>query len=221
MIDTLLSYLAPHYCCGCGQIGSVICDNCKYNIVTESFYVCFSCGKNLIRDNGCEECELPYSRVWCVGERSGVLKRAIGEYKFQHKRAACKDLAAMMSEILPTLPTKTVIVPVPTVAAHVRERGFDHAQLLARQVGRNKGLKSRSLIKRKTSTKQRDANKTVRKRQAKEAFYVAEKLAASVPYLLIDDVVTTGSTVHYAAAALRRAGADQIWVAVLARQPLD
>ncbi|MET0980124.1 MAG: phosphoribosyltransferase family protein [Candidatus Saccharimonadales bacterium] len=39
--------------------------------------------------------------------------------------------------------------------------------------------------------------------------------------MLIDDVVTTGATIKYAAESLRQAGATQIWVAVIARQPLD
>lgn len=221
MIDTLLSYLAPHYCCGCGQIGDVICDNCKYNITSESFNVCLSCGKNLINEMVCSECKLPYSHSWCVGERSGVLQRAIGEYKFQHKRAACKDLGDMIVTILPDLPLETIIVPVPTVTAHIRERGFDHAYLLARHVAECQGLTVSRVIKRQTSTKQRDADKRTRQRQAKEAFRVDEVLSSDVPYLLLDDVVTTGATVKYAAEALRQAGARQIWVVAIARQPLD
>jgi len=42
-----------------------------------------------------------------------------------------------------------------------------------------------------------------------------------VPYLLVDDVMTTGSTLKYAARALKQAGASQVWVAVIARQTLD
>lgn len=221
MIDTLLSHLAPHYCCGCDQIGSVICDNCKYNITSESFNVCLACGKNLINGMACNECKLPYSHSWCVGERLGVLRRAIGEYKFQHKRAACKDLGDMITAILPDLPPKTVIVPVPTIAAHIRERGFDHTYFLARHVAKREAVTVSRLIKRMTSTKQRDADRKTRIRQAKEAFQVDEALSADIPYLLLDDIVTTGATVRYAAEALRRAGARRVWVVAIARQPLD
>ena len=138
MIDTLLSHLAPHYCCGCDQIGGVICDNCKYNIVSESFSVCFLCGGNINNNVICDSCDLPYQRAWCVGERTGVLKRAIGEFKFYHKRATYKDLADMMCAVLPDLPPDVTIVHVPTVASHIRERGFDHVRLLAERVAKKK-----------------------------------------------------------------------------------
>jgi len=221
MIDTLLSYLAPHYCCGCGQIGSVICDNCKYNITSESFYACFSCGNNLINEETCAQCILPYQRAWCVGERSGVLKRAIGEFKFYHKRATYKDLADMMCDILPELPPETVIVYVPTVASHIRVRGFDHVRLLAERIAKSKGVKVSKIIKRKASTTQRNADRETRDKQAKRAFAVEERLSPTIPYLLIDDVVTTGSTLLHSARELRSAGAEQIWVLALAYQALD
>ena len=221
MIDTLLSYLAPHYCCGCDQIGSVVCDNCKYNITSETFHVCFSCSRNLTNDTACAECQLPYQRAWCVGERSGVLTRAIGEFKFYHKRATYKDLADMMCDVLPELPSETIIVYVPTAGSHIRERGFDHVRLLAEHVAKRRGIKTSNIIKRVASTTQRNADRATRKRQAKRAFAVDDRLSPNVPYLLIDDVVTTGSTLLYSARALRSAGAENIWVAALAYQALD
>ncbi|MNH40046.1 DNA utilization protein GntX [compost metagenome] len=67
-------------------------------------------------------------------------------------------------------------------------------------------------------TKQRDANRAVRAAQAKRAFK-ARSSTDSHCYLLIDDVVTTGATIKYAAKALRDAGAKDVWVAAIARQP--
>jgi len=68
---------------------------------------------------------------------------------------------------------------------------------------------------------QRHASAVERDRQAKAAFAVKGAITKHVPYVLVDDVVTTGATIKYAAQALLDAGASQVWVAVVARQTLD
>jgi predicted amidophosphoribosyltransferase len=120
------------------------------------------------------------------------------------------------------LPAETIIVPIPTIAAHVRQRGYDHIQLVARQFAKLRGgMSFERPLERISTASQRGANKRQRFTQAESAFRVTTSLKADRPYLLIDDVVTTNATLRYAALALRDAGAQQVWVAVIARQPLD
>lgn len=156
-----------------------------------------------------------------MGERSEALQRLIGQYKFQYAKSAYRDIGMLVDGRLPDLPDATVIVPVPTVGSHVRERGYDHTLLIARHIAKKRKLPLRQLIERRTNTKQRDATRSVRISQAKQAFEVNVPADHNVPYLIVDDVVTTGATVQYAAQALWDAGARIIWVAVVARQPLD
>lgn len=221
MIDTLISFIAPHLCCGCGKIGTLLCDNCKYNINTDSVILCVGCGGGSNATGVCKQCDVRYERAWCVGERSGVLQRLIGDFKFQNMYAAHLPLSSLLIECIDQLPENTIVVPIPTVAGHIRERGYDHTFLLSRQVAKRHKVQLRQLLSRATSTKQRDASRAQRIAQAKVAFKVTGFVDPSVPYLLIDDVVTTGATIKYAAETLHRAGATQIWVAVIARQPLD
>lgn len=221
MLDGLLSILAPHYCRSCGEVGAVLCENCKYNISSEDYRACFSCGVSVNYNGICDSCCLPYGRQWCVGERSEALKAVINGYKFYRMKSAATPLAALLDERLPLLPASTVIVPVPTVAGHVRQRGYDHALLLARQVARARGLSLERPLRRRTATTQRGADKATREAQAKTTFVVRGPLTQDVPYLLVDDVTTTGATLYYGAKALREAGASEVWVAAIARQPLD
>lgn len=221
MIDTLLSYVAPHLCCGCGQIGTLLCDNCKYDIVNDAVKRCISCAEVTSENGICQRCSVPYKRAWYVGERSGVLQRLIGDFKFQNMRAAYRPLADLLGETIDHLPENTVVVPIPTVTSHVRERGYDHTLLLAKQIVKRRNLRLRRNLSRVTSTKQRDASRARRITQAKMAFKVRGQIDASAPYLLIDDVVTTGATIKYAAKTLQDAGVREIWVVVIARQPLD
>ena len=220
MLDILLSFIAPHRCCGCDKIGSLLCDNCKYNISSESKMVCIVCHRPTGSTWLCNACHMPYERVWVVGERNGVLQRLIGLYKFERAQSAYKSLGDLLLETLPELPANTVVVPVPTTSSRIRERGYDHMLLIAKYVARARGLKCEQLIYRKTNTKQRQATAKQRTVQAKQAFEVRSKIDGSIPYLLIDDVVTTGATIKYASQALRDAGAEHVWVAVVARQAL-
>lgn len=221
MVDQLLSLLAPHPCYSCGQLGSILCDNCKYNINSEHFNVCILCGCVCKSQGICGSCNPPFSRAICIGERADELRCLIDAYKFQNVRAVHTVLAKLLSMKLGTLPSQITIVPVPTVSSHIRKRGYDHTLLIAKKLARlqNVSIQPR-LLRRTTNTQQRGASKKERKRQAKVAF-IAKSIKDGGVYLLIDDVVTTGATLQYSAKALLDAGADDVWVAVVARQPLD
>jgi ComF family protein len=149
------------------------------------------------------------------------LQRLIGDFKFQNMRAAHYPLATLLHERLDQLPENTVVVPIPTVSNHIRERGYDHTLLIAKQVAKVRHIRLQQALTRIGTTKQRGASRKQRLLQAQTAFTVTVPIDANTPYLLIDDVVTTGATMAYAAKALRDAGAEQVWVAVIARQPLD
>lgn len=82
-------------------------------------------------------------------------------------------------------------------------------------------MEYKQLIGRLTNTKQRQATARQRVEQAKKAFCLNGGIDANIPYLLIDDVYTTGSTIKYASQILQKAGAKHIWVAIIARQTLD
>jgi len=222
MLDRLIENLAPHYCYGCGQVGTSLCDNCKYDITNEAFAGCLACGNMATRSGICDQCRVPYEKAWCVGERAEALERLIDAYKFEYVQAAHQTLAEMLLDTLDELPPETVIVPVSTIAKHIRQRGYDHTLLIARHVARKRNLTIHQSLKRSHTTVQRGASRTKRISQAKKAFWVEPvTVDPDRPYLLIDDVVTTGATLHYGALALQEAGVRRVWVAAIARQPLD
>ena len=220
MIDRLLSIVAPHHCCGCGKSGSLLCADCKYNIIYETKNVCFVCQRPCGAVGLCNTCDAPYSRAWCVGERKDALQRLIGLYKFERTKSAYLVLADLLVSTLPDLPEDIVVVPVPTVTGHIRQRGYDHTLLFAECLAKAKHLKLSMALIRATDTTQRHASASRRQSQAEQAFVANRTLDKNTTYLLIDDVVTTGATLRYAAEALKNAGAGDVWVAAVARQTL-
>lgn len=221
MIDKLLSNVAPHICCGCENIGTLLCNNCKYNIVSEPYNHCLGCGRPAGLQGICSNCRLPYSRAWCVGERSGAIEALINDYKFNRAKAGYRSLVDLLLEILPDLPDNMVVVPIPTIPTHIRQRGYDHTLLIAREVARQRNLEIKQLLTRQTSATQRGAHRAERIKQAKQAFALSGDVQSGVPYLIVDDVLTTGATLTYAAKKLREAGATDVWAAIIARSPLD
>lgn len=93
--------------------------------------------------------------------------------------------------------------------------------LVAKQLGKLRGLPITTSLQRATNTQQRSASARQRTENAKSAFICESKLDPKKNYLIIDDVITTGATVKYAAIALQHAGAETVWVASISRQPLD
>jgi len=220
MFDELLSYLAPHLCYLCGKTGMLLCDNCKYNITSEDFNNCLVCERPIGRNNTCGACHSPFSRTWYVGERADELRRLIDDYKFQRVKAASGVLAELLFERIGQLPEECVIVAIPSIPAHIRQRGYDHTQLIARHLAKLNGRQPERLLMRRTYSVQTGKTKRERAQQAASAF-VANGNCQNKTILIIDDIVTTGATVKAAAHTLMEAGAAEIWVAAIARQPLD
>ena len=223
MLDQLLKIVAPHYCYGCHKAGSTLCSNCKYNIISEPFSGCIVCQKPAGERGVCGACNPSFERAWCVSERTDVVQAVLNGYKFERQRSSYKVLSALLDDHVSDFShVPVVVVPIPTVARHLRIRGYDHTMLIARRFARlRKALLDTHLVTRKTSATQLGANRKKRIAQAKEAFQIRGVVSETSVYLLIDDITTTGSTLEYAARALKEAGASRVWVAVIARQPLD
>ena len=220
MIEHLLSVVAPHLCSHCGQIGTPFCDNCKNNIIGRDFFVCVLCGQP--NTSGiCAHHKADFNQAWVVGFRDGALQRLIGNFKFRNMKSASVELADLMHRRLPILPSNAVLVPIPTTPAHIRERGYDHMLLIARRLARARQIPVMQVLVRGNTLTQHHANRRQRIKQAKTAFSVRGPLSPDLTYIILDDVVTTGSTIVQAAALLRAAGATKVWVAVTSRQPLD
>ncbi|HCR56111.1 TPA: hypothetical protein DIV49_03995, partial [Candidatus Saccharibacteria bacterium] len=89
---------------------------------------------------------------------------------------------------------------------------------MAKGLAKRRSLTYRQALRRITSSVQLGATRAQRIEQAKQAFECTTSLAEQT-VLLVDDVTTTGATLEYAATELRKAGAKDVWAAVIARQP--
>jgi predicted amidophosphoribosyltransferase len=167
----------------------------------------------------CTTCQLPYRKVWCTGVLSDSLKALIYAAKFERNNQALVTLADILDSTVSVLPQDITVTYIPTVRSHIRQRGYDHARTLAERFASRRTLPTATTLERAHSTIQRGANRATRRKQADIAFTVTRQLKGS--YLLIDDVSTTGATIEAGAQEIIAAGATEVWVAVLAHQPLE
>jgi len=143
-----------------------------------------------------------------------VARRELVGLKNRDERARVTRWADELAGLVPPI-EGLVVTWAPTGARRRRHRGFDQAELLARAVGRRRGLPVRGLLRRLPGAAQ--AGRTASERRAGPVFVA--RGACRAPVLLIDDVATTGATLSAAATALRAAGAPAVHGLVVARAP--
>jgi ComF family protein len=161
-----------------------------------------------------------FRRVHACGPYSGTLKEAIQHFKYHGQLALERPLGRLLIATLQqgAAPRPDLVVPVPLALARLRERGYNQALQLARQVGRDFGAPViADLLQRTRATApQQGLTAAARRENLKGAFAVTRAVPGR-RILLIDDVLTTGTTARECAAVLRGAGAGMIEVAVLGR----
>ena len=148
----------------------------------------------------------------------------ITRFKFQSAPGLADALAALMRKTAAAaqlLATADAVLPVPLSAERLRQRGYNQALLLARALARPK-VRERWLLRTHDTLAQSRLNRTERLRNLHGAFAVSAQVPRDLGgrhLLLVDDVMTTGATLHAAASVLREAGAAHVSALVLARTP--
>ncbi len=235
--ESLFATLFPSDCRFCGapllRVSRVpVCDSCLDNIRTLDVPVCSVCGEALLSsaaNDCCGEClreQPPFARAIAYGSYEGGLRDLIHLLKYEHVRPAASVLGRMLGEAISALKPQfglaPVVVPVPLHASKLRQRGFNQSELIARAalkvVPMELPIRPSVLVRRRPTESQTGLTRAQRRLNIRGAFEVSRSNEITGrDILLIDDVYTTGTTVSECARVLRRAGADRVWVATVAR----
>lgn len=133
--------------------------------------------------------------------------------------SACTSVPARASASTPSAVSIPILIPIPLHRARLRERGYDQALELARPLARRLRLPlwHDGLIRSRDTPAQSRLDAAARRRNLRDAFCWSGAMPAPAHVVLIDDVMTTGATLHAAARSLRRAGVARIDAWVCAR----
>jgi ComF family protein len=235
--DGLIGSAYPESCRLCGlPIDSVddgvTCRACWLETTITRFFtgaVCARCGTPMPgadlpdKTRTCGRCDaLPFSAARACGAYQGALEANILFMKSQPH--VCQRLRAAITETYAThaaMLASDIIIPLPLHPRRERQRGFNQARLIARLIAREFALTldTRTLGRVKYSERHRAGLDWIdRARSVARAFRVARPdRLQGVSVLLVDDVLTTGSTVAAAATTLLDAGASRVNVITIAR----
>jgi ComF family protein len=163
-----------------------------------------------------------FDAAYCFGSYEGVLRELIHLYKYGRVKTLAGPLGAMLASALPRDERFDAVTPVPLHWRRQWQRGFNQSELLARVIARSCGIPVIHVLKRvRPTVAQAGLSNTGRRRNVAAAFRPRRApWAAAVEgkrVLLIDDVMTTGSTAASCALALKRAGAAKVVLLTVAR----
>jgi ComF family protein len=158
--------------------------------------------------------------VRSVGPFDGWLRGAVVQFKYHGEWARAAHLSEPLAAAVAHLEPADVLIPVPLHAAKLRQRGFNQSLLLAQDVRGLLGIEvTEALIRTRRTDAQVNLGSRQRSRNVAGAFAVQPRFpVAGLSIVLIDDVITTGSTLSACADALINAGATSVKAASLARE---
>ena len=237
LYDAALSLVYPQACAVCGacveaRADGAACAGCwqATRIFSGDETVCWKCGAEAAGavaeerrvEVFCRRCdEEPFTAARACGAYESALRASILSLKREPYVSSRLARLMLATQQRPPLNAATLIVPVPLHPSRLRERGFNQATELGRVLASLTGLKldEWSLVRALHTERHRAGMDARSRRESVEKAFEVERprLIASERILLIDDVFTTGATVSACAAALKAAGAQDVFVLTLAR----
>lgn len=221
----VLDFLFPNRCPFCGGFipyNVLCCEECFSEILWADGNICRKCGKPKRPDCLCKETP-EYSLCASAAYYSGIVKEGIYSLKFKNNlNAAAIFGRALRDELseMDVLFSIDLAVPVPMSPRQKRTRGYNQAEELAKHLteGTNIPVRTDLIQRRFSKTAQHTLSEEDRKREAGKIYYT--KLngtpLSGMTVLLIDDVLTTGSTLNACSELLLQLGAERVICAAAA-----
>lgn len=207
-----------------------LCSDCHLSVTVDPHAACARCaatiGPHVGASDGCTACRdvsLGFEAAWRLGPYAGRLREAV----LRMKTAAGEGLAEMLGRLCGCILAERirrtaveVVVPVPLHWRRRWKRGYNQASAMARELAAGLGIPCENVLRRVRNTPaQVGSTATARRENVRGAFRARPKSElAGRTVLLVDDVMTTGSTASEATRTLRAAGATRVIVAILARR---
>ncbi|MCL6096880.1 MAG: ComF family protein [Patescibacteria group bacterium] len=227
----ILDFIFPKHCVSCKKLGSYLCENCFSYLSFDAKSLCLVCNKPTFNGLTHPYCRKKYSIDGCfsVLPYNKTAQKLI--YNFKYK-PYLTDLKFVLVDLFYDNLIQNedfnkelekggwIFIPIPLFSSKLRKRGYNQAEILAEELSKKFNFPFQNILERIKDTKTQVGRSNIdRKLNVKGAF----KLDASGYMLearnvfLVDDVVTTGSTLLEASKILKRNGVKRVIGLTLAR----
>lgn len=199
----LQDLIFPPSCGNCGRVDYHFCASCRHTL--EQTAVRLSPGTRETPDE--------LDALIATGKHRGVLQNAVQAFKYDGARDLALPLANRLVEALRSVDWRIdFVAPVPLFADREAERGYNQSALLCHYFAAATGIKTRAdyLTRTRATSQQALLSGADQRDNVRDAF-AAHDDARGLSALLIDDVVTTGSTLGECARALKAKGAGAVY----------
>lgn len=226
-----LDLIFPKYCVNCKKIGDFLCVNCFSRLSFDTKNICLVCGSPSFDGLTHPRCKSTYK---IEGSFTGVVfnqvsKKLIYQFKYKPYLSGLKSFIGDLlyesliqnEEFVRVINLPLAFVPIPLSPAKYRKRGYNQAEILAKELSKKFDFPSLNLLERVKETKsQVGLDKEERKENISGAFKIINHKSSIINrnIVLVDDVLTTGSTFSEACSVLKHAGAGKIWALAFAKE---
>jgi ComF family protein len=198
-----------------------LCDNCRAEIehelaVIQAMETCDYCGKPLISEQvRCLYCrqnkEYAYDGAMVLFPYSGKYRKLLSSYKFDKHIALGNFFVELIIRTLERkgIPAETAVVPVPPRPGKLRKTGWDQVEYLAKLMEKRDVFHVKRCLKRLRSKSQKELDRENRITNIKGRIIPKKQVPETA--VVIDDVITTGSTLDACSSALKEGGARAVY----------
>jgi ComF family protein len=233
LLQSAVSLLYPPLCTICGRsirAGEYLCDQCETKAVRIVAPFCQKCSEpfdgaitGVFTCANCAHRTIYFDAAVAAYRGRGIVREVIHEFKYGRRihlrHLVARWLRSALDDERLLGRCFDVIIPVPLHPTRQRERGFNQATLLAELLSAQTSIRCKPLLERtRYTTTQTALDRSERMENLHNAFRLRKNAdVRGLRVLLIDDVLTTGSTLNECARVLKRAGAFSAHAATAAR----
>ena len=219
-----LDILFPPQCAGCKRGGTILCSSCMAHFVPAMAALCQRCGSPLSTMGMCQYHPLGLSGLRAVSSYQEPLRSCIHALKYDGNTRLAEPLGRLLAQAYRYYGLQAdAIIPVPLHSERQKQRGYNHAYLLAEVCAAqvNVSLYEDMVVRYRATPAQVGLTASERLQNVAGAFRCSPAFATGALYgrkiLIVDDVYTTGATLEACAGPLFAAGVREVWGLVLAR----
>ncbi|WP_058306681.1 ComF family protein [Gracilibacillus massiliensis] len=203
-----------------------LCHDCRAQLQAITDVICEKCGRST-KEKVCSDCKqwlasenfqsvLEYNRS--IYQYNPFMQDIIAQWKYRGDYQLISIFEEAISQKISSLfPIKSLtIVPIPLTKQRLQERAFNQSEAITEIIAAKSHIPIVNALERNSQHSEKQSKKSKKERMTtKNPFQLTQKLQTNV--LLVDDIYTTGMTIHHAAKVLKDAGCAKIYSFTLVR----